>query len=406
MHGSVVILRAGWLPTRQANGLQTISMGHAFSKLGFQTTLYYIPSPYVKNDPLRFYDSKPRITLKPLPRAIFPIKKSFKLEKLKSLPSFLHAFVWSGVVSHLASGANVDLFFVREPMIAWWLGRRGLPTVLEIHDIPRGRERTFIRQSSEQSSVKRILAVTGYLQADLARQKLVPPEKLLTLHDGIDLNLMSPGTNKEKARQRLGLPLRRPLVVYTGQLDLEKGVETLARAAPMLSDVDIIIVGIGPLADGRLQRLIREVNAGNIQLMGLKPHSDALLFQKAADVLVLPHSRKFLHSAYYTSPLKLFEYMAAGAPVVASDLPATREVLRHNENGWLVQPDNPAALAEGIRHLLDDNQLASGLAQRAARDVEGYTWENRAACILESVGLSGSLSAKMPIRAASIGRVL
>lgn len=401
MEGSVVILRAGWLPTRQANGLQTISMGHAFTQLGFQTTLYYIPSPYVKNDPLRFYDSKPRIILKPLPRAVFPINKNFKLEKLRSLPSFLHAFVWSGVVSHLTSGSKVDLFFVREPMIAWWLGRRGLPTVLEIHDMPKGRERIFIRRASQQSSVRLVLAVTEHLRADLVKQLLVPREKLLTLHDGIDLRLSNLSTNKEKARQRLGLPLGKPMVVYTGQLDTEKGVEILARAAPMLSDVDIVIVGGGPLADGQLQRVIREVNATNVKAVGLKPHSDALLFQKAADVLALPHSSKFLHSAYYTSPLKLFEYMAAGAPIVASELPATCEVLRHRENGWLVQPDNPAALAEGIRHLLEDKHLASALAQQAARDVEGYTWENRAACILESMGLTVSESAKTPMRAAT-----
>jgi glycosyltransferase involved in cell wall biosynthesis len=402
MEGSVVILRAGWLPTRQANGLQTISMGHAFSKLGFKTTLFYIPSPYVKNDPLRFCDSKPQVILKPLPRAVFPIKKSFKLDHWRSLPCFVHAFVWSGLVSHVAARSKVDLFFVREPMIAWWLGRRGLPTILEMHDMPTGGEQIFIRWASQQSSVRLILAVTNHLRADLTRQKLVPPEKLLTLHDGIDLSLTSPLTNKEKARHKLGLPLCKRIVVYTGQLETEKGVEILVRAAPMLGDVDIILVGIGPLADGRLQRVIQEANASNIKLMGLKPHSDALLFQNAADVLVLPHSMKFLHSAYYTSPLKLFEYMAAAAPIVASDLPATREVLRHGENGWLIQPDNPVALAEGIRHLLEHQQLASGLARQASRDVEAYTWENRAARILDRVGLTPVQPTKMRPRAANM----
>lgn len=399
MEGSVVILRAGWLPTRQANGLQTISMGHAFAMLGFQTTLYYIPSPYGGNNPLHYYDAKPQITLKPLPRAVLPLNKNFKLEKLRALPSFLHAFVWSGVASYLTSGSKADLFFVREPMIAWWLGQRGLPTVLELHDIPTGGERIFIRRASRHKSVKLVLAVTEHLRADLAKYLLVPTEKLQTLHDGIDLTLSSPLISKEEARQNLGLPSTQPMVVYTGQLDTEKGVEILVRAAPMLSDVDIVIVGVGPLADGRLQRVIEELNATNVKMVGLKSHSDALLFQKAADVLVLPHSSKFLHSAYYTSPLKLFEYMAAGVPIVASELPATMEVLKHRENGWLVQPDNPFALAEGVRHLLGDKRLAGALARQAACDVEGYTWENRAACILESVGLIASKSAKMSMEA-------
>jgi glycosyltransferase involved in cell wall biosynthesis len=387
MKSSVAILRAGWLPTRQANGLQTISMGNAFAELGLRTTLYYIPSPFAKDDPLRFHAADTPLALKTLPRAVLPIRKSFKLEQWKSFPSFFHAFIWSGFVTYLASRSKADFYFVREPMIAWWLGQRGLPTVLEIHDIPNGIERIFIRKASHQSSVKLVLAVTEHLRADLARQLGVPAEKLLTLHDGIDFDTSSCSITNGNARRKLGLPLDKPLVVYTGKLDTEKGVEVLARAAPMLNDIHIVIVGDGPLADGRLQRLVRDVNATNVTLVGFKSHSDVLVFQKAADVLVLPHSMKYLHSAYYTSPLKLFEYMAAGVPIVATKLPATNEVLRHGENGWLVRPDSPSALAEGIRHVLANGCLASALAQQATQDAKLYSWERRATRIVESLSL-------------------
>lgn len=387
MEGSVVVLRAAWLPTWQANGLQTISMGNAFAKLGLRTTLYYIPSPYDKNDPLRLYGAETLLMLKTLPRAVLPMRKSFKLEQWKFFPSFFHAFIWSGFVTHLISRSKADFYFVREPMIAWWLGRRGLPTVLEMHDIPNGIEQIFIRKASHQSSVKLVLAVTEHLRADLAKQLGVPAEKLLTLHDGIDLDTASCPMTKEKARRKLGLPLDKPLVVYTGKLDTEKGVEVLARAAPMLNDIHIVLVGGGPLADGRLQRLVGEVNGTNLTLVGFKSHSDVLVFQKAADVLVLPHSMKYLHSAYYTSPLKLFEYMAAGVPIVATALPATKEVLRHGENGWLVQPDSPFALAEGVRHVLANGCLASALAHQATQDAKLYSWERRATRIMEGLSL-------------------
>lgn len=387
MKGSVAIVRVGWLPTRQANGLQTISMGNAFAELGLRTTLYYIPSPYVKNDPLRFHDAQSAIILKPLPRAVLPIRKSFKLEQWRSFPSFVHAFIWSGLVAHLVSRSKADFYFLREPMIAWWLGRRGLPTVLEIHDIPNGMERIFISKASHQSSVKLVLAITEHLRGDLARQLGVPAEKLLTLHDGIGLDTSTYPITKGNARRKLGLPLDKPLVVYTGKLDAEKGVEVLARAAPMLRDMHIVIVGGGPLADGRLQRLVREVNATNVTVVGFKSHSDVLVFQRAADVLVLPHSMKYLHSAYYTSPLKLFEYMVAGVPIVATELPATKEVLRHGENGWLVQPDSAFALAEGVRHILADGCLASALAHQATQDAKLYGWERRASRIVECLTL-------------------
>lgn len=391
MAGSVVILRTGWLPTRQANGLQTISMGHAFARLGFQTTLYYIPSPHVKNDPLHFDQSKPQITLKPLPRAVLPINKAFKLEKVRSFPAFVHAFVWSGIVSHLMSRSEGDLFFVREPMIAWWLGRRGLPTALEIHEMPQGKERIFIRWAAQQSSVKLVLAVTEHLRSDLEGQLHVAAAKLFTLHDGVDLEALGCSITKREARQRLGLPLDKPLVVYTGKLSGEKGVDTLIQAAPVLSDVGFVIVGGESAENEALRRTLQRMNGKiNVTLTGFRSHSDALLFQKAADVLALPHSMKFVHSKFHTSPLKLFEYMAAGVPIVASDLPSHREVIRHGQNAWLVKPDDPNALAQGIHTILEDRALAQRLAKQATRDVQGYTWEQRASEILRRMRISTS----------------
>jgi len=381
--GSLVYICNGWIPSHQANGLQTVNMCSAFAKLGLRTTLYYIPSPHIRDDPLQYYHVKTPLIVKPLPRAVFPIRKNFTLEKWTSLPSFFHAFIWSGFVTHLVSQIKADLYFVRSPILAWWLGRRRLTTVLEIHDI-KGKEQIFIRKASHQASVKLVLAVTEHLRADLAKQLHVPSDKLLTLHDGVELDTFSCSITKKKARQRLGLPLDKPMVVYTGQLSTEKGVDTLVRAAPMLKGIHVFIVGHVP---EWLHRALRETKANNVTLVGFRSHSDALLFQKAADVLVLPHSMKFLHSAYYTSPLKLFEYMAAGVPIVASDLPSHREVIRHGENGWLVKPDNPGALAQGIHSLLENNAVAQRLAKQATRDVQSYTWEQRASEILTRLSI-------------------
>ena len=86
--------------------------------------------------------------------------------------------------------------------------------------------------------------------------------------------------------------------------------------------------------------------------------------------------------------MKLFEYMAAGRPIVACDVPALREVLRHGENAWLVAPDDPRSLAEGIRTVLDDQALAARLAERAASDVRARTWEARAARIVSAAGFT------------------
>jgi glycosyltransferase involved in cell wall biosynthesis len=77
--------------------------------------------------------------------------------------------------------------------------------------------------------------------------------------------------------------------------------------------------------------------------------------------------------------------MAAGVPILATDLPSIREVLRHGENAWLVPPGDPKALTEGIQHLLENPDLAERLARQARKDVRQYTWKRRAAVILRHV---------------------
>jgi glycosyltransferase involved in cell wall biosynthesis len=108
----------------------------------------------------------------------------------------------------------------------------------------------------------------------------------------------------------------------------------------------------------------------------VEPPRVAAFLQKA-DVLVIPNLPSRI-SAAYTSPLKLFEYMASGRPLVASDLPALREVLRPDDNAVLVAPGSINALAAGIRRVLEDAAFGARLAATARRDAAEYTWDKRA----------------------------
>jgi glycosyltransferase involved in cell wall biosynthesis len=114
------------------------------------------------------------------------------------------------------------------------------------------------------------------------------------------------------------------------------------------------------------------------------PNTEVPWWIRSCDLVILPLTADFMVHAG-AMPLKLFEYMAAGVPILATDLPSIREVLRHGENAWLVPPSNPKALAEGIRHLLENPDLAERLAQQARKDVRQYTWKRRAAVILRHV---------------------
>ena len=109
--------------------------------------------------------------------------------------------------------------------------------------------------------------------------------------------------------------------------------------------------------------------------------------QRAADVLVLPNRRDGGQSEYFTSPMKMFEYMASGTPLVASNLPSLREVLSET-NAFLVEPDSASALAAGIREVLSRPEQAQSRALQAHHDVAKYSWHQRAQGIIKFISSS------------------
>ncbi len=383
----LAVIRNGWLPTRQANGIQVVRMCEAFAALGTEVTLYYIPSSVLRDEIVTFYDIKTPFTMKPLRRALLPIRKNFKLERWASVPSFIHAFIWSGFITHMVGRGKADVYFVRDPMLAWWLVRRGRPTVLEMHELPSGLEKMFVRRVCDERCSRLIISVTEHLRVDLVKRLGIPSEKTVTLHDGVDLETFGPSITKYEARHQLGLPLDRPLVVYAGKLYAERGIGTLVDALPMLGSVQAIVVGGTQEDVRRVQSLAGDGRAPNISLVGYVLPPRVPLYLKAADVLVLPDLADRDHRAYYASPLKLFEYMASRRAIVASRLPSLEEVLTDGENALLYPPGDPIALGSAINRLLSDESLCTRLSARAYQDVHRYSWKSRATTILQLIDL-------------------
>jgi len=91
------------------------------------------------------------------------------------------------------------------------------------------------------------------------------------------------------------------------------------------------------------------------------------------------------HYAYNMSPLKMFEYMAAEKPILATRLPSVMEVLVDGENAVLAEPDNPGELARGIKRIIEDKEFSQRIGRRARQDVLHYTWEKRAQKIVHFI---------------------
>jgi|TARA_B100000315_G_scaffold150343_1_gene139064 glycosyltransferase involved in cell wall biosynthesis len=204
----------------------------------------------------------------------------------------------------------------------------------------------------------------------------VEAEQVLRLEWGADTARFTPDARGE-------VPFRREpgdtVVVFAGAFRPWHGAVHLVRAIADLrlrgrEDIKAVFIGDGP----ELPR-VRRAAAGleGIVFTGALSHDRMPACLAAADILVLPNV-PVSASAGHTSPLKLFEYLAVGKPIVASDLPAIREVLRDGQNAVLVEPGRPDALAAGIRRVLEDRTLAERIARGAFDEAPDYSWDRRA----------------------------
>lgn len=257
---------------------------------------------------------------------------------------------------------------------------RGRPGVaIELHRVPGGRlRRRWLRECVDAGQP--IVAISGGVRGDLEALG-VPAERITVEHDAHDPALGAALPDRAEARASLGLPEVGDVVLYAGGLLRWKGVDVLVDAARSgaLGGATVVIVG-GMEADVRALRA-RAAGVDTVRVVGHRPAHEIPRFLAAADVGVVPNRRSPRISSHHTSPLKVFEAMAAGLPLVVSDLPSLRDVLAGDE-AVFVEPESPAALAAGVRGLLDGPEERAGLAARAAEAVRAHTWGARARRIL------------------------
>ncbi len=125
----------------------------------------------------------------------------------------------------------------------------------------------------------------------------------------------------------------------------------------------------------KYRNIIIDNQLSNILFVGHKKQEDTPLYLKASNVLLLPNIPISEESEKFTSPIKMFEYMASGVSVVASDLPSIREVL-NEENSVLIKAGSADSLLSGINKVLLDNNLAKNISDKAKEDVKNILGMN------------------------------
>jgi glycosyltransferase involved in cell wall biosynthesis len=370
-------------PIERANGIQTAETCHALAARGHSIALFVRPDIVrPPRDPFRFYD----------------LQSSARLEVKRA-----RVYGAAGLrrAAYLTQALAVSASMVRRYDV---LMTRDLGIASAVLRLPRAARPPVVYEShgfapvfaeTIQDLVSGATAATASKRRRLSnREQRVwrQAEGYVTTTEGLRQELEKQfGTRAALATIPNGTRLRAPrgfarakvsglpIVAYAGHLYKWKGVDVLLRALALLPHVRGVIVGGHPLERDleRVKHVARELNVNDrVTFTGAVESSRVAAYLENADVLVLPTVDT--PSARYTSPLKLFEYMAAGRPIVASDLTPIREIVEDGVSAALVAPNDPDALAAGIRRLLDDRSTGERLARHAFERAASFTWDRRA----------------------------
>ncbi|HJT75931.1 MAG TPA: glycosyltransferase family 4 protein [Gemmataceae bacterium] len=273
-----------------------------------------------------------------------------------------------------------------------WVSRRfGVPLLLEVnsplaeekrrlgqlvlHGLARRLENDTLRQAT------RVLAVTGVLRRTLIEQAGLDPERVLVVQNGVRPEAFDrPAAEREARRQALDLR-GRLLVGAVGFFRPWHGIDLLLRCVarnPVLRErVHVLLVGENP---GLPEEAARLGIAGQVTFAGSVPHAEVPSYLAAMDIGLIPRAVE------YASPLKLFEYLAAGMAILAPRQENLMEILTEGEDAVCFTPEDAAGLEASLLRLVQDEGLRRRLGAAARQTIHrrGLTWAGNAARIVQA----------------------
>ncbi|MCC6804558.1 MAG: glycosyltransferase family 4 protein, partial [Anaerolineae bacterium] len=383
------------LPTEKAHGLQVMQNCEAFADAGAQIALWVarrINTPQLQavGDVWAHYGVRRNFTVSRIPCIDLIPLVAGRVDLLGRLAFAIQLVTFLLVMFVRVLFAHADIYDTRDERIVVLLSlvkpRRSI--TYESHNLSVGRLGRLIQRQAVRRAGS-IFAVTGRLRDDLVALGAETTRAHIA-RDGIRAERFANLPDQAEARRQIGWSKDLFVVGYVGRLQtlsMDKGVGALVDALAQVEGAALALVG-GPddMAQALRQRwLALGQDESRFLYAGHVPAERVPLYLAAFDVCALP-SPWTPFFAYYTSPMKLFEYMVSRRPIVASDLPSNAEVVTHGESALLVPPGDVGAIAAAVRQLRDDPALRARLAGHAHELVmANYTWDARAKDILSLV---------------------
>lgn len=391
----VVYICSSRLPTEKAYGVRTVHMATALAALTGSCTLLH-PKPHksyqVKQTSLaEYYQTPANFIDAPLPLTDFPYYAKRFLPFAENLSFRLKRFLWTSIAALHCKRHKSSLHFTQEPLQAWFLTLLGLPTCLELHHIPKKRETFYMQRFIKSSSCAGVTTLTTAMRRIIAQQYKMSEENICLTPSALDISPYTELLPQASARNQLHLPEDEFIIGYVGRflsLGNEKGIPEIIEAAALMTSrtkPPIVLCVGGPLEQESKYRAIADrcgFPQDRLLIKGYVPHHEVPVWLAACDVLPISWTSTS-YSATSTSPLKMFEYMASGVPIIASDLDSLRDFLS-SDNAAIVPAGDCEALANAFEYVQQHPKETKKKALLAREAVmRCCTWKNRAITMLE-----------------------
>jgi glycosyltransferase involved in cell wall biosynthesis len=353
------------MPSRSANSIHIIKMCEAFAKAGLGITLVIPSAP--KN-----FSSKADIF------NFYGIKSKFKIRRIFTLPGRgMAIFYLLAMFYSVFKGPNI--IYTRQIEAAVLASISHIKFILEMHDYLTDRvDKFFFKRLSGNKYFLKLILISNTLKTKFMEYGF-NGKKTKVLPDAVDIDIFNNKKNVNNKRIRIG---------YGGHLFKGRGVEIIETLASSMADLDFYLWG-------GTEDLIeywknRTKNAKNLYFKGFV--KNIILAEELAncDILIMPYQKEVAvfgnkgNTVEWMSPMKMFEYMATGRPIISSNLPVIREILKNGYNAILVTYDDEKEWESEIRRLINNPGIAKTIGDNARNDVvKKYTWDIRVKEILE-----------------------
>ncbi len=355
------------MPTEKAHGIQIAKMCEAFIEAGISLTLVVPSRGTVAQSVQEFYKLRLPVPIVRLPVLDLYIwgRFGYRVSSYIFMAESVVFLLWKKIKGYSFIVYTVDL----DNFSSSALPLAGMPIFSEMHG---GKPNTFAQRLLFRFA-SGIIAINSIIIEELKKSFPSSPARYCVESNGVD-DASFVTTDKKEARKQLGLPQDERIVLYAGRFFDWKGLEILPHAALLAPYIQWYIVG----GDKKqFKDLVGGFLTDNMHFEGSRPHDEMRLWYSAADALVVLGTKRDTQSYFYTSPMKLFEYMLSRRPIIASATPAIRQVVSETE-ALFYESDNAKDLADKVAYAIGHDALAE--ARMTAAEIKGrqMSWKARA----------------------------